>query len=90
MSSAETEAAWPQLIEVYYKKFDEICNKLGVKTPWSLESFAKEAREMGLFLCFLWCGLSHELVFKFPEMKERFIWVAEKSIELTPEKYTEA
>ncbi len=87
MSPKQTEISLDQLTSAYFDKFEQVVEELGAKSPWTKDDFAKVAQDHGLFLCFLWCSTSYELVEKYPKLKERVFWVLERSIQRTPEFY---
>ncbi len=89
MPPGKTSEHADDLISAYHDVFGRACQELGCSSlPWrDREEFSDRARAEGMYLAFLWCSTSYELVEKYPALKERVHWVLEQSVRLTPHLY---
>ncbi len=88
MSAEETAKHSEDIIASYFDSFTSTCKRLGCsEVPWTREEFGRRARVEGLFIAFLWCSTSYELVEKYPAMKDRVHWVLEESVKISPKYY---
>lgn len=79
-----TEANLATIKSAYYNVFKRVCDDLKVPVPWESSEFDALAEEHGLFLAFLWCSTSYELVLKYPQLMKRAHWCLEQSIRRNP------
>ena len=84
-----TESHWDTLIDAYYTEFCQVCTDMQLdpcsQMPWTREEFSEKARTVGLFLTFMWCSTSYELVAKYPALKERVHWVIAECFKRAPQ-----
>lgn len=92
MNPNETEANLDTILKSYYNHFKETCLNLGVKSEdllWdSFERFEKEAKQVGLYITFVWSVISYEVVKMYPALRQRYLWVLKTSCKLHPELYS--
>ena len=82
-----TESNLESIKDAYFSEFKRICDLLKVALPWTRVEFGNLTEDLGLFIAFLWCSTSYELVKKYPRLLNRAHWCLHRSIAKTPQFY---